>query len=129
MTGFHMFLGYIFNYPSISSLNVLILTIKKNGVLVRRNQFTTTDINYSRLVIPIVTTKACKVNFYWSDPNSSFKVYAPTITNFNNSVAAAYTYANGITSFPINLNVSGTWYVVVDHSIFFIQNVTARITT
>ena len=118
-----MFYGLIWKDPSISSLNVLILTIKKNGVLVRRNQFTITDINFSsiRLVIPIVTTKACKVNFYWSGPNSSFKVCNPTITNFNNSVAAAYTYANGITSFPINLNVSGTWYVFVDHGIFWLN--------
>ncbi len=110
------------------------MTIKKDGVVVRRNQFTITDINSGsgRLVIPIVTTKACKVNFYWSGPNSSFKVYAPTITNFNNSVAAAYTYANGTKSFPINLNVSGTWYVVVEHGIYYVRymkNVTARITT
>jgi hypothetical protein len=77
-----------------------------------------------------VTTQPCKVNFYWSGPNSVIKVYAPTITILENAVAA-FTYANGTTNFPINLNVTGTWYVTVIHNYYsmVIKNVTARITT
>jgi hypothetical protein len=82
------------------------------------------------LIVPIVTTRACKAKFYWNGPNSSFKVYAPTITNINN--AAAFSYASGTTSFPIDLNIPGTWYVVVNHNIFNVnhmKNITVRITT
>jgi len=40
------------------------------------------------LIVPIVTTRACKANFYWSGPSSSIKVYAPTITTLENAVPA-----------------------------------------
>jgi hypothetical protein len=109
------------------------LTVRKGGVIVRRNQFTITGINPSsaRLIVPIVTTRACKAKFYWNGPNSDIKVYAPTITTLQNAVAAN-TYASGTTSFPIDLNIPGTWYVVVVHNIFNwedMKNITVRITT
>ena len=78
-----------------------------------------------------MTTQPCKVNFYWSGPNSVIKVYAPTITNVKNAVAA-YTYANETKNFSISLNFTGTWYVIVDHNIFSVfesKNITARIKT
>ncbi len=109
------------------------MTIKKDGVIVRKNQFTIDSIypDKAKLVVPIVTTKACKVNFYWNGPNSVIKVYSPTITNLDSAVAA-FTYQSGTTSFPIDLDIPGTWYVAVFHNIFFVdhmKNVTVRITT
>jgi len=109
------------------------LTVRKGGVIVRRNQFTITGIypNSARLIVPIVTTRACKAKFYWNGPNSDIKVYAPTITTLQNAVAAN-TYASGTTSFPIDLNIPGTWYVVVFHNIGYLsptKNITVRITT
>ncbi len=109
------------------------MTIKKDGVIVRKNQFTITSFypGNAKLVVPIVTTKACKVNFYWTGPNSDIKVYAPTITNFHNAVHASE-YPSGTTSFPIDLNIPGTWYVAVFHNISilaYIKNATVRITT
>ncbi len=109
------------------------MTIKKDGVIVRKNQFTITgsNPNYAKLVVPIVAIKACKVNFYWTGPNSVIKVYAPTITNFENAVHASE-YPSGTTSFPIDLNIPGTWYVAVFNNLYFvvnIKNVTVRITT
>jgi hypothetical protein len=83
------------------------------------------------LIVPIVTTRACKANFYWSGPSSSIKVYAPTITTLENAVPANK-YASGTTSFPINLNIPGTWYVVVIHNKYGnmqMENITVRITT
>ena len=127
--------SYIFFYDSFNyyDLNVLKITIKKNGVIVRKNQFTITAISqfYHSLIVPIVTAQPCKVNFYWNGPNSVIKVYAPIIMNVNNAVAA-YTYANGTKNFPINLNATGTWYVLVIHNNFDIinmKNVTVRIKT
>ena len=80
------------------------MTVRKGEVIVRRNQFTITGIDYTsaRLIVPIVTTRACKAKFYWNGPNSDIKVYAPTITTLQNAVAAN-TYASGTTSFPIDL--------------------------
>jgi hypothetical protein len=72
--------------------------------------------NIQRLIVPIVTTRACKAKFYWSGPNIEIRVYAPTITTLQNAVAA-FSYASGTTSFPIDLNIPGTWYVVVLHNI------------
>jgi hypothetical protein len=78
-----------------------------------------------------VTTKECKVNFYWSGPNTFFRVFAPNKfwdVSYNIPI---FTY-QGVTSFPINLNVTGTWYVDVVHNITRIENlinVTVRITT
>jgi hypothetical protein len=131
-TGFFILYSYFVSQSNLQITN-LKLTIKKGGVIVRRNQFTITGIypNSARLIVPIVTTQACKVNFYWSGPNHDIKVYAPTITTLDNAVAA-YTYASGTTSFPIDLNIPGTWYVVVFHNRFYIKdmkNITVRITT
>jgi hypothetical protein len=109
------------------------LTVRKGGVIVRRNQYTITGSNKNsgRLIVPIVTTRACKAKFYWNGPNSDIRVYAPTITTLQNAVAAN-TYASGTTSFPIDLNIPGTWYVVVNHNIYYVvdmKNITVRITT
>jgi len=89
-------------------------------------------ITYGRnasLIVPIVTTRACKAKFYWNGPNSDIKVYAPTITTLENvygitrlqDAYASYTYARGTTSFPIDLNIPGTWYVVVVHNILYLD--------
>jgi hypothetical protein len=109
------------------------MTVKKDGVIVRRNQFTMTGISPTdaELIVPIVTTRACKAKFYWNGPNSEIRVYAPTITTLQNAVAAN-TYASGTKSFPINLNIPGTWYVVVFNNIWddsAMKNSTVRITT
>ncbi len=111
------------------------MTVRKGGVIVRRNQFTITGFHVitssARLIVPIVTTRACKAKFYWNGPNSNIWVSAPTITTLQNAVAA-FSYASGTTSFPIDLNIPGTWYVVVNHNIYYldyIKNITVRITT
>ncbi len=91
-------------------------------------------ITYGRnasLIVPIVTTRACKAKFYWSGPNSEIMVYAPTITTLKNAVAT-FSYASGTTSFTIDLNIPGTWYAVVKHNngdFYKLKNITVRITT
>jgi hypothetical protein len=56
------------------------LSILNKGVIVKVNQFTVSKSNNgdSPLIIPIVTTKPCKVTFNWNGPNANFKVYQPT---------------------------------------------------
>jgi hypothetical protein len=72
-----------------------------------------------------------KIKYLFLGSNSVINLYDPKIMNLSNAVAA-FTYASGTTSFPIDLNVSETWYVVVISNNFYIEklkNVTARITT
>jgi hypothetical protein len=103
-----------------------------DGVLHKINQFTIVDISdfNSKLIVPIITTQACSINFYWSGPTSSFQVFAPPADKIN--VTPYQTIANGTTSFSVNLNTPGAWHIVVQHNIYFfidMKNTTVRITT
>jgi hypothetical protein len=118
------------------------LTVTKGGVIVQRDQFTTMAHyggNY-RLTVPIVTTQACKAKFYWDGPNSDIhqiRVYYGTKFNFYDNVNFPYRYTydpSATTSFPIDLNIPGTWWVYIwldDDNFPFIsfKNITLRITT
>ena len=111
---------------------MLKITIKLNGIIVKYTQFTVVglDTTNSKLIVPIITSQPCRVFFYWIGPSSSFAIYAPNKTRISGTPISAI--ANGTTSFNIDLNMMGTWYVAVQHNIFYtdsMKNITVKVTT
>jgi len=84
----------------------------------------------ARLIIPVVTTQACRTKLYWTGPTASFRVYNPSVTDI--SATATYTYASGSTSIDMNLTSPGTWHIAIQHGIFnyvSLRNSTVNMTT
>jgi hypothetical protein len=111
---------------------VLRTTVTIPGVFTRMMQTKVVGIRptTARLIIPVVTTQACRTKLYWTGPTASFRVYNPSVTDI--SATATYTYASGSTSIDMNLNSPGTWHIAIHHGIFnynLLQNSTVNMTT
>ena len=109
------------------------MRVKKYGLLWKQNQFTITGSYwiYDILVVPIFTNKACKANFYWDGPDSPINIFNPSVTNFRTD-SPDQTYSSGTNFITFELNAPGTWYVTVNHNIYYLnllKNITVRVTT
>ena len=107
------------------------LTLKINSVINKIQKFTAVGIDSSiaELIIPLVTTKSCQTTLYWTGPSSSFKVFAPGVTDVNSS--PTYSFGTG-TQINFNAYSAGTWYIAIRHNIYFWAyqtNTTVRMTT
>ena len=64
------------------------IIIKLNGILHKTAQFTVmTEYIPPYLIVPILTTQACKATFYWMGLTAIFSIFAPSNSNFIYSAA------------------------------------------
>ena len=107
------------------------LTLRINSVIYKTQKFAAVGINSANanLIIPLVTTKSCQTTLYWTGPSSSFKVFAPGVTDAN--LSPTYSFGTG-TQINFNAYSAGTWYIAIRHNIDYWgsqTNTTVRMTT
>jgi hypothetical protein len=106
------------------------MAVRLNGNLIRTHQFTIVGMDYMNtfLIVPLVTTKPCKVNLYWTGPIAQFRVFLNLISTTTQYLILTW----GTKNFSMDLNTSGTWYFSIKNSVYDftkLSNTTVNITT